>query len=613
MSRVKLFDFIGSIANESVSHDAATHVEVNTKNDLPKNVQEDTDKVEVDKDVSADATNTKTSEPGPKDGGGDGTAEFHSAEKAATHMKVGDVAKNIDRDQNGGRDIDTLPNKVNAKDGLSSSDISTSVEEHSDKVESESEATELESMDASGAEEVGAADDMIVDLDSEEMEISGLTEATDKGLSVADAAFAKVDELNKGVASIERYIEMLDRIDRAGREFTPELRQSISWGLESIDGELFFDERVALESCDPSARVSLEATGVAASGAREGTIDDGEDPGEVSKGLSAKLKKLVEASIRMFWRAVNAVVDIFNHMTGDMKKIRDHLSDLRSKAKVLDGGKEFKMKGAHRLMVGDEFVGDGRQAVDRVTRVANELLIAWPNQLGKIVQKWGQGRRGAMSKTEDGHNNHINEARLKDEFADAIRRSFRDMQALSPNDRDKVPSGFLGVDKLMWSGPLAGNRALYIGTSDGGKDMKGAINFSFSAIPGESTHAGEITVETPTAGEAIAIIRELEKMTHFIDDAKQGMNTIKKVYDGIFGDSIERFSRTVASTPQMEEYYRGGDLALTVSRVTFDANREFLGYMTSMVKAYIGFISASMKAEGGGEQGDIEGSATRVD
>jgi len=612
MARVNLFEFTRSIANESVSHDDAKHVEVNTKNDLPKNVQEDTDKVEVDKDVSADASNTKTTEPGPKEGGGDGTAEFHSAEKATTNMSVTDVAKNIVRDQNGGRHVDTLPDQVKAKDGLSAKDISTSVEEHSDKVESESEETELESMDASGAEVVGAADDMIVDMDAEEMEVTGLTEASDKGLSEADAAFAKVDELNKGVASIERYIGLLDRIDASGRDLSNELRQSISWGLESIDAELFRSERVALESFDPSARVSLEASEVATSGHRDGLTDDA-DAGEVSKGLSAKLKKLVEASIRMFWRAVNAVVDLFNHLTSDMGKIRDHLSDLRSKVKVLDGGKEFKMKGAHRLLVGDEFVGDSRKGIDQVSRVANELLIAWPNQLGKIVKKWAEGRRNPLAKNDDGHNNHINEARLKDEFTDALTRSFRDLHSLSPNDRDKVPSGFLDVDKLSWSGPLAGNRALYIGTSSGGKDMKGAVNISFSAVPGESTHAGEVTVETPTAGEAIAIIRELEKLTHFIDDAKQGLQGIKKVYDRVFGDSIERFGRTASSTPQQEEYYRGGDLALTVSRITFDAHREFLGYMTSMVKAYVGFISASIKAEGGGEQGDIEGSATRAD
>lgn len=296
MTRVKLFEFTNAISNESVSHPDVNDVKVDVKNELPKQVQEDTEAVKVDEPIDAEATNTKTSEPGPKDGGGDGTADFQAAEKATTNMKTTDVAKNIDRDQNGGREVDTLPNKVSPKDNLSASDISTSVEAHDDKAESESEESDLESMDASGAEVVGAADEMIVDLDGEELEVVGLTDAADKGISEADAAFAKANTLQGAVASVERYIDLLNRLDVTGRALTPELRQSISWGLEAIDAELFMPERVALEAFDPSSRVSLEAEGRTV----EGVIDDGEDPGEVSKGLSAKLKKLIKAGIRMF-------------------------------------------------------------------------------------------------------------------------------------------------------------------------------------------------------------------------------------------------------------------------------------------------------------------------
>lgn len=608
MARVNLFDFATSISNESVSHDNAESVALNAKNDLPKQVQEDADAVHVDKDVSAEASNTKTNEPGPKDGGGDGTADFQAAEKSKVDMDVTDVAKNITRDQNGGRHVDILPNQVKAKDGLSSSDVRTSVEEHSDEQKSESEETELKSMDASGAEVVGAADDMIVDLESDDLETTGLTDAADKGISEADAAFAKVNELNKGVASVERYLGLLNRLDETGRAMSPELRQSISWALEAIDAELFFDERVALESFDPSARVSMEANSMVAQGQRasEGTIDDGDDPGAVSKGLGAKLKQLIQAGIRMFWRAVNAVVDAYHGLTQNMPKIREHLSDMRGKVKILDGGTEFQMKGAQRLMVGDEFVGDSRQAIDRVAKTANELLLAWPNQLGKLIKDWDEGRAG-MFGAFLGKSDAVNHAKLVDGVADLIDRAFRGMQSLNPSDREKVPSGFLNSKRVQWSGPLPGNRALYTGANPdvtSGAELNNAIQINFSAIPGEDTAGSDVTVTTPSAGEAIAIIRELEKLTHFIDDAKKGMGEIKKMGEDAFGDGQSDIWMGMLenNSPKAE----AGLMVMGIASATTQSQNQFFGYLTGMIKAYIGYLMASLKAEAGGRD-DIEG------
>lgn len=614
MARVNLFDFTGSISNESVTHDNAESVALNAKNDLPKQVQEDADAVHVDKDVSAEASNTKTSEPGPKDGGGDGTADFQAADKSKVDIDIADVDPKIAHVQTGGKDIDKLPNQVKAKDGLSASDISTSVEEHTDKAESESEESELESIDASGAEVVGAADDMIQDLDSEELEVAGLTDAADKGISEADAAFAKVDELNKGVASVERYLGLLNRLDETGRAMSPELRQSISWALEAIDSELFFDERVALESFDPSARVSLEASDMVVAGARQshGEIDDGDDPGSVAKGISGKLKQLIDAGIRMFWRAVNAVVDAYHALTSNMPKIRDHLSELRAKAKILDGGKEFQMKGAHRLLIGDEFVGDSRQAIDKVSKTANELLLAWPNQLGKLIKEWQDGRTGLfgafLGKSDQG-----NYSKLIDGVGDLMDRSFRGMQSLNPSDRDKVPSGFLNATRVHWSGPLPGNRALYTGVNDKGNHVEQSminqsVMINFSAIPGEDTSSEAVSVATPSGGEAIAIIRELEKLTHFIDDAKKGMAEIKKMGEEAFGESVQDLLGMGGAN---ESKMMAGIMMMGLASATTQSQSQFFGYLTGMIKSYIGFISASLKAEGG-SQDDIEGSATRV-
>lgn len=604
MARVNLFNFTASISNETVSTADDKNVHVDTKKDLPKQVQEDTDSVDVDKDVSAEASNTKTSEPGPADGGGDGTATFHTAEKAGTHVKITDVDPKVAHDQNGGREIDTLPNKVNAKDNLSARDVSTSVESHEDK--SDSEESDLKTMDASGAEVVPEADDMVMDLESEEIEVSGLTDAADKGISEADAAIAKTNELNKAVASVERYVGLLNRLDEAGRAMSPELRQSISWALEAIDAELFFDERVALEAFDPSARVSLEANDlVASNGGRAGTIDDGEDPGTVSKGLSAKLKKIVEAAVRMFWRAVNAVQDAYQALTSNMPKLRDHLAELRSKVKVLEGGTVFQMKGVERLMVGDEFIGDSSEAIGKVSKISHELLMAWPNQLGKLLNEWKAGRGSVMNLAQGS----ANFAKLADEIDDLMKRAFRNLTPLTPADKDKVPSGFLNVEAAQWSGPLPGNRALYTGVENKGDwvsqaNLTDSVRINFSLIPSAEARVNSVEVETIDVGEAIKIIRELEKLTHFIDDAKKGMAELKAFAGDITASG--RADKYFGLLTGNEGAALAGQMIIGVAKATTESQNQFFGYVIGMIKAYMGYISASIKAEAGNGE-TIEG------
>lgn len=618
MARVNLFDFTNAISNESVSNADVANVHVDGKKDLPKQVQEDTDKVAVDKDVSAESSNTKTSAPGPATGGGDGTAQFESAEKANTNMKIADVDPKVAHDQNGGRHIDTLPSKVNAKDNLSASDVRTSVEDHDDK--SDSEESDLKTMDASGAEVVPDADDMVMDLESEVMEVSGLTDAADKGVSEADAAIAKSNDLAKAAASVERYIGLLDRIDQTGRVLSPELRRTISWALESIDAELFFHERVALESFDSKARVSMEANDLVPTSygpkAKEGTIEDGEDAAQVSGSLKGKFKKIWEAAVRMFWRAVNAVVDAYHGYVDSMPKFRDHLAGLRGKVKVLDGGHEFQMKSAHRLMIGDEFVGDSREAIQKVSKAAQELLMTWPNQLGKLIKEWSDGRPGWINfgnaKSDAG-----NFAKLADNLAQLVERSFRGLSTLNSGDKDKVPSGFLNVTRLQWSGPMPGNRALYMGVNEdldtiNTANIRNSIPISFSAIPGYDTHSsGQIGVTTPSSGDAISIIRELEQLTHFIEDAKKGLSEIKKLGESAFGKSMEDIFGQGGQGPS-EARMVGGMMMMGVIQGTTESQNQFFGYLGALIKSYIGFLNACLQAEGNGGKGDIEGEFSRA-
>lgn len=596
MARVDIFAMTKSIANESISHPDVKSVTVNAVKDIPKNATNDPKPLDADNLPKANDNGVKTTEPGPENGGGDGTAEFTEARTADTNMDVADVNKNLKNDQNGGRHIDTLPNQVKAKDGLSASDVRTSVEEHAEGTEESG----LKSIDAAGAEAIEKADDMVMDLDGEELQVVGMTDVTESKLAEIDSVVAKSESLSKATATVERYCGLLNRMKKEGRYMSDELRQSISWALEDIDGQMFYHERVALEAFNPKSTVSLEANGMATTpgSSNAGSIDDGADPGEVGKGLGSKFKKLFDAGIKIIMRLVNMVSDLVTSFVQDVGKIKQHLVDLRKRCNVLEGGTEFKMKGAGRLVQGDEFVGDSKNAVAHVHKVASELLMTWPTSLVTIIQKWEKGDQRDVGT-------------IIDELDTALERGFRSFERLNSTDRDKVPSGFLKSDSIQWSGPMPGNMALYYGVnkSNKGDAMSNAMeeagkaaNINFSLIPGANPSAGDIDASTPSSGEAVSVIRELEKLCQFVTDAREGMSKLKTFAQKAGHDG---FMNAVTGR-------RGGEgqitgiIVLGLVRTSTESQHRFIGYLINLIKGYIGFLEASLKTEAGGRE-DIQG------
>lgn len=591
MARVNLFEFTSTISQESISHPNVTDVKANAADATPPQVKEDTDSVCPDKPINAQVSNTKTSEPGPKGGGGGLGVTNEAAAKSGVSMDVSDVAENLTRDQQGGREVDTLPRKVNAKDGLSASDVSTSVENH------EGEQSDLSTIDASGTETIPEASELVMDLDGTELEVTGLTDVTEQTLSEADSLVAKSDALSKATATVEKYHGLMVKMADSGRFMSDELRQTISWALEDIDSELFLPERVALESFNPKSRVSLEANEMVAKGSvRDHDIDDGSDPGEVGKGLSAKLKKLFQASIQIFWRIINSANDLLTSFLQDTGKIKNHLGELRKRVNVLEGGTAFQMKNASRLVVGDEFVGDSKAAIDKTRRIAEELLMNWPNALAKILQDWKNGRGTMFSP------NHGNLGELIGNLDNTLDRAFRDFDKLNPKDKDKVPSGFLNVTSLSWSGPMPGNMAVYAGikrSSDGDattaalQEAQDAVNLGFSLIPGAESRAGEVKVESLSSGEAVSVIRALEGLIGFADDAKRGMKAVSDFAD----EARDQGWADLLTGAQGQNGQIAGLIVMNLARTTAESQNRFIGYLINLVKAYIGFLEASLKAE----------------
>lgn len=596
MAKVNVFDLVNKLGQESISHPDVGSVTV-APVDAAKPVKEDVVQESPDGDVDAAVTDTKTTAPGPKDGGGDGTAQTVDAKNVKTHTSTKDL--HFDGDQNGGRDIDTLPNKVNPKDGLKASDVSHSVESHD---EAASEESKLKTIEAGGAEAVGEADDLVMDIDAEaeKSEATGILSQSETDEKLMGKILNEIGELETAKASVEGYIGLLDSMEKRGVEMSNELRTSISIGLKTISQELFEKEIVTLEEF----RVSNEDGAMVVAGQRrdrdQGEFVDDDDTefdgarDKTKKGLSGKLKQIWEAIKRAYFRSVSALVDLYNSFMTDTTKLAQHLKGLRSRVGKLEGGKEISMKNSTRLMLGDEFVGNSAEAIKRVTSVGNELLLQWPTRLVKIIEEVKKGT-GMFSRGNKGG--------ALQAFEDAIDQSFRNLKELSKNDRDKVPSGFLGSDSISWSEPLPGNRALYVGIKrhkgDVGQikditNFKDTVNINFSAVPAYETNSGEASVVTPDSAEALSVIKALEDLINQINGRKEGMVAIRKL--------AEEVKRSATGDLWMkgmtDDTIYNLILADHVGSVTTSSEHAFVGYLISMIKAYIGFLEGSIATEG---------------
>lgn len=599
MSRVNVFDLVKTISQESVTTPDVGSVKVDVVKDLPDNVQTDTkDDIKGD-GVDAAVTDTKTTQPGPKDGGGDGTAQTVDVKNVKTGVSTTDLK--FKGDQNGGKATDDLPNTVKVNDGLAASDVRTSVEEHDEKATGE--VSDLKTIEAGGAEQVAAADDMVMDIESEVggVEATGILSQSETDAALVGTILSDTGELEKAKASVERYIGILDRMAGKGVEMSNELREAMAIGLENISADLFEPEIVTLEAF----KVSNEDGAVVATGrTTDYDDDDSEFDGardKTKKGLGGKLKQIWEAIKRAFFRSLSAMQDLWQSFTADTGKTQEHLKDLLGRVKALEGGSEMTIKNATRLMIGDEFVGDSRSAIKEIAKVSEELLLKWPSALGEILKavKAGRGIFGGTKTDAIGP--------IIDAFEDAITKSFRGLTDLSPKDKDKAPSGFLNVESLSWSKPLPGNRALYVGiersknqgvqgTLDDAAKLGNTVNINFSAVPGYETNAGEATVTIPSAGEANGVIRELQQLLNIVVGRKEGMGALKDLADTVkrnAGNDI--FMGKISNEASVVGFLVG----LGVANKTVTSEHAFIGYLISTVKAYIGFFEGCIKAEAG--------------
>ncbi|BEG72434.1 virion structural protein [Pseudomonas phage PA1C] len=578
MARANLFDLCRSISNESITEEVENkaagtvteasdqNVDLEGKKDLEPQLKSDEGEKPDADDVDASVTNTQTSEPGPTEGGGDGTAETVDV----TNVHTSDTVENhvTAVDQTGLGDVGSAHDEVSADDDNVAT--TTSVEEHTDG---------LDTIESGETESVGEADDMVQDIDEavEALTADGLTSATDAKGAVVNEIASDMGDIENAKASVERYLGILRGMRENGYEVTNELAESMRVGLEMIDPDFFSDTVVSVEELDDSDKHTS---------ARDAT----------ESKLTAKMKSLLEAARNVLMRIFNALMDFWRSFTQDATKLKERLRTLRSKVGTLDGGKQIKIGGLQRLSIGKEFVGDSPEAIKRVENTADIVLINWPSKLAEILKKFDDKSTyyfGVQSGLAP---------EMLDAIDDILSNSFRGFKNVNSNEKDKVPSGMLNSTSVHMSEVLPGNRAMFVGVNtdyaaDKTFNFNNAININFSVIPGGDSYGGADTIKTMSAGEAVSVIRATEQLINKVEAAVEGRSKLNELAQRVnqkgssflFGALMTGDENSAISSL----------LAITLARQTANANHLFTGYCLNLVKAEIAVIEAMLKAEHG--------------
>lgn len=578
MARANVFDLCRSISKESITDDVdkATgsvsqasdlNVDLEAKDDLEPQLKGDEGEKPDADDVDASVTNTPTMEPGMTTGGGDGTAHVVDVKEVKASDSVANHVTAVDQTALG--DVANAHQKVNANDGNVAT--TTSVEEHKDD--------SLETIETGEVESVPEADEMVMDIDeaTEALTADGLTSATDAAGAIVDEISSDLGDIENAKASVERYLGVLSGMKDNGLELSNEMAEVMRIGLESISDEFFVGTVVSIEEiADDGADASARDT--------------------TSSKLGATLKKLVEAAKNAMFRILNALVDYWQSMRQDTTKLKERLKQLRSKVGILDGGSTIKIGGLQRLSIAGNFVGDSPEAIKSVEKVVDTLVINWPSKMAEVLKKFEANNSYLFGMKEATY------SQLLDAVNDLLASGFRDFKSVSPNQKDKVPSGLLNSTDVYMSAVLPGNRAVYVGVNTKG-EVQGHptpgrdVTINFSVIPGGESYSGNDQVKVMSGGEAVSVIRALEQLVSKIDAATEGRGRLKELADNVQRSGGQAMFRGMLNGD--ENTILAAYLAMHTATVTAKTNHLFTGYVLNLIKASIAVIEAMVKHEQG--------------
>ncbi|QBJ02746.1 internal head protein [Pseudomonas phage Psa21] len=530
-TKKRFVDAMGLLASmESVA--IAEDKKVSVDAPVQKDNKDDVCAPNPNEEVDASAQNTPTKEL--KDTTQDGTAHTQD---------VGKVKVTETTDAGNAEEVDSVSNKTPDAVKAGEKDLTTGVVSQEDSIE------------ANEAEHIAPkeADDAVMNIEQavEDLEATGITVGSDTALQKAEAVGNDLENINKVEAALEQFQTMLVGMRKRGKKPTHEVAQAIKIALESHD-RVFF--RPIVSSLEDFARPDTQLV--------------------ASKGLEAaitdKLKDLGKAAGNAVVKLVHMLIDAWNHFTRDTPKLIEELTKITKELQTakLEGGASHDIKGAGRLMINGNFIGDSVEVARNVEKTSRELLVEWPQALIKLATTV-EGKGKEVVATEDANNTDA----IEEAAQTALEATFGQFKQV---DSGEAPSSLSNFPIVTRSPILPGNKAMFIGVQDGTNASVNIASSTFMkfdfASTGDVDQATE-SVQVPSAERAIATI-----------------NAVKEIVGNLIGkDTSMAALKSLGKTLTSDAGTKQGDVVRGAIQAALMQHRMYMGYLTSLVKAYIGF------------------------
>lgn len=542
---VDAMGLLASMESVAIAEDKKVSVDAPVQKDVKIEV---TDAPVPNEEVGASVQNTPVKEL--KDTTQSGTA---------VTQDVGKVKAKETVDTGNAAEVDSVTNKTPDAVKAGEKDLTTGVVSKEDAIEA-NEAEHIEPKET---------DDAVMNVDHavEELESTGITLGSDAALQRAENVGNDLENINKVEAALEGYKGLLVGMRLAGKKPTRELAQAIRISLESHDRHFF---RPVVASLEGIGRVDTHL--VAARGL-EAAIGD-------------KLKELGSAAGNAIQRLIEMIMDAWNHVMRDTPKLIEELDGTIKalKSVELDAGSEFDIKGAGRLMINGNFVGDSVEVIRNVEKTADELLVQWPQALIKLITTIN-AKSGPVVATEDSSKADA----IEEAAQTALEATFGQFKQVDSGD---APSSMSNFEIVTRSPIMPGNKAMFIG-------IKGGTNASVNMANSTHWNHGFMKFDFTSVGDAEGGTDSVKIPSK--ERAIAALNGVKGILSSLFGkDTSTAALKELRKNISAEAGTKQGDVTKGAVQAALMQHRMFMGYLTSLVKAYIGFYK--QVAEKGGAQ-----------
>lgn len=372
----------------------------------------------------------------------------------------------------------------------------TEIKEGTDAAVAEAEANGAPELTQEGEKPTVSGEDATIDggvsddVEVVEPEVSVESEFDEAAIDVTaefDGIDDDVSQLSKMGTALEAYSVLLKGEMDRDHQVNPALVQAIQIGLESFNEPLLVAGVPSLEDFnDPIGRLTVS--------------------NEFTKGMGEKAKAVgtavLEAIKRMLARLADMMAEIRNNTSGLETANAELIKRLDALRKDTTG--TIEVKGAQRLMIGDNFGGDNAKNITALRNVADRFLVDYP----KFNQKLFEGVADVIDK----HKEMGVQSIPGSEFATVLDNAFKPgMFGAQTANKGVVPQLEGKYDAVFVTPVILGNGRIAVGKNTPTKNGLAALSdaWQVSFVRNEPTNT-PTEVKLPGIVQLKQIAKELD-------------------------------------------------------------------------------------------------------